>query len=585
MSRSLGDALGLTITAVAVATWRIGGTTALPRQVVLVAVAAALIPVIAVRVRSGGVPGLPRRIVLGIAWGLVLWTLLSSVVLGVLGSAPWITSIFGWSGRGIGLLTTTAVAVLLTAASLLTRGEIRRLLVWVVVAACINAGAVLVQALTAIGNSTSGAGHDGTLGNSNFAAAFSGIALPLAATLTLEAGRRRLTLLTVAFASATALLAAAAAVAGPLQGPLTAVIGVVVAGLIALTTGPTWSRWLATGLTAAGVLVLAMSVLGAGPLAPLWQVRTLQIRMVYWETALAAMPVNPFFGVGPDGFARVVGQFRPEDYLAFRSPEHHVSAAHDVPLQLGATIGVPGLVLWIALLVAAGVALVVATQRGGNRWIVSCIGGALAAYAAQALISIDMVALLALGWVLIGCAAALSRPTAPTGSLSNRDWLVSATAGVIGLSLMVPPVVNARASESIRSLDEAASLLESPWTPCVTRGLIAKAYAAEVRTQLSPLHRAWLKDPRCPGVGDALAEAELRAGNAAEAVRISESILASDPLLTPVWFTLGLARVQLGDLPGAINARNEARRTKNLTQLGRYREEMRELKRAIRTLR
>jgi len=583
--RSLGDALGVALTVIVVLAVRIGGTTVLPRQIVLIAAAAALIPVIIVRLRAGRAPGVPRRILLGIAWAFVVWTGISTVAHGALGSAPWITSIYGWSGRGIGLLTIAAAALLLTAAALLTYNEITRLLAWLVVAASINAAVIVVQAAGAFGGSATGDGYTGTLGNSNFAAAFSGLVLPVAVTLAIAAAHRRSTRTTALYSAATVLLAVAAAVAGPLQGPLTAAIGVLVAALACAAAGPVWSRWVAGGVTAVGVAIVALSAFGLGPMARLWEVRTMRIRMVYWETALADMRAHPLFGSGPDGFARVVGEFRPEEYLAFRPPEHHVSAAHDVPLQFGATIGVPGLVLWFALMVGAAVAVAIALRRGVNTWVMCGVSGALAAYIAQALISVDMIALLTCGWVLVGVAAAASAPESQTGRLRTRGWATSGVCAAVGVAIMLPPTLNAQAASSITTVAEAQSVLLSPWTPCTQRAAVAAAYAAQPGLAVGPLREAWEADRRCPGVGEALADAALRTGDPATADLAAGYIVAIDPLNTPAWIDLGLARAQLGDLSGAIAARAEARRTKNLTQLGRYREQMRELTKAIRALR
>lgn len=180
-------------------------------------------------------------------------------------------------------------------------------------------------------------------------------------------------------------------------------------------------RFRAVGLAASAVVLvvggalLVASFFAAGPLARLWSERTFDIRQEYWQSAINIMNGLPDFGSGPDGFSRYVAEYRPESYVELLGPTLRVSAAHNIALQFGAVLGWLGLILWIVLFVGTGVLLLARIVRKpvASIGLTASVVGAFAAYFIQGMISIDMLPLLATGWLVAGLAMACAREPAP----------------------------------------------------------------------------------------------------------------------------------------------------------------------------
>ena len=573
------------------------GSTTATRQAVVVVGASLIAPFALHRLRPLAHLRTSHRVVLALAWGLALWVLSSGIVTSLTGTSSWIVSLYGYDGRGDGVLTAIAVAILLTAALTLTSTELPHLLTWVVVAATLSGIATLIQAVLTVGR-RGAAGLPGLMGNSNFGAALSGIALILAIALAITAGqaRRRSWILWTACA---VVLAAAIVVAGPLQGPGSALAGLSVGALIAarvLWTGRTrialW--WAAAALAAGAATIAALGVLALGPLATIGDGPTVAIRRIYWQTAVNGMLAQPWFGMGPDSFVRVVSAYRPDAYLTLRTGDHHVTAAHDVPLQLGATVGIPGLLLWLGLMAAVVVIVVRALRRSAlpgwptARWIAAGLVGAWVAWLAQSLISIDQVALKALGWVLAGAVVAAVAPVAnpgPTPSPSTlARWVTAGLAGLLVLFALIPPAVATSAADAARTKPQVRAALVSSWTSCPERSRLAREYADRMKAAdaIGPLRRAWSLGPRCPGVGVTLAEEALRTGRPRLTASVSRYITRQDRLDVRAWILLAIADARLDRLPQALAAKAEAVRLAEIGQRRDYRDGLKAMNRAIR---
>jgi O-antigen ligase len=609
----LADAVGATVLACVVLVTPLGAPATTARFIALVAGAAAMAPAVVSRLRVRGVRDLgPLPLtVISAAWGLVVWSVVSGAVHS--GETPWQQWVYGWFGRGGGVLTSAAGAVLLTAAALLrtaprdpslrgragaddtsARDEVARALAWITVGATICAVAVLVQIGVPDFLATSDeAGRPGTMGNSNFAGAVCGIAVVLALWLGWRCAAARASVLARSLWTVSALLLAAGTVAaGAVQGPVTALIGCAVSGAALLwVRGVRWIPWAVGVAVTAGVITAVLSLRDIGPLAWVWQEPTMQARVVYWRTAFATMTAEPLFGAGPDSFAVAVAQFRPTDYLVLRGPDHYVSAAHSVPLQTGATIGVPGLLLWLIVVVGAAAAgLRGLVPRSGATILVGAVG-AWTAYIAQSLISIDQIGLLAVGATLTGAVLAASggraadraaSASARGGSqLQGRAVRSAMSAGCVVLVLLVcAPAVSA----TVRGLaaPPSAEVVTSPWTPCALRVSAAQGYAATHGSSdaARTVRQAYAIDPTCPRLGLVVARAELSAGDPAAAQRVLADVLARDPHSTWAWILDGAALARLGDAAAARSVLEQARALARYTP-GEFRDALAALEREI----
>lgn len=562
-------------------------TTAL-RLVVLLAGALVLLPWTVDRLRR--VQRTPwwtwAPLVLGAA--LLIWSFISSLRSG----APWPLSVYGWYGRNNGILMLLGVLILLTTGASLRKGEVRSALWWIVGAASVAALVSIAQALGVglFSNPLAYEGANTLLGNPNFAAAFFAMTalISAGATLSSQSTRSRL-----AGSLAAALQVLGMLLATSQQGPLSLAIGMAAgAVLLGLSHGQTRVKRL-TGILAAGLVVassalIAAGLAGAGPVAQILRSDTLALRLEYWKASLATMLGVPAFGTGPDGLSRYIAEFRPESYVALLGPTTRIDAAHNIPLQFGATLGIAGLMLWIAFALSVVVLLAWSAwtwpPRSGpsGPWLLVTVGAAWSAYLAQAMVSIDMVVLMALGWTLAGLTVALSRSATSAGpgdppigkSPQSRSEVrkqsgalvgAGAALGLLGVAITLPAYAAER-TPAISSLEEALQVLGGALTPCPTRLTVINALGTQLDvTTFQKLTRTAVEvDPRCPPLTSIYADVALQAEDLAIASSQSLKAVELDPLDYQAWLLRSRVLYASGDSAGAQVAYDEAVRLAGL---------------------
>ena len=564
-SWGLADGLGLTALVGLVFAW--------PGQADASAVSALILTVGALACIPFGLSrwlAAPRRaslswIPLGAAAFLPLWALVSTIGSG----APWQVSVYGWLGRSDGLLFLVAVAALLVSAAALRGDEIQRMVSWLLVA-----GAVLVvEAFGQLAGATyppvSAYGAiSAALGNPNFLAATAAALAVLAVGRSLRSSGSPWTRAAV-FALAVG-LAVVATLTQSVQGPVALAIGLL-AGAVA------WSlqyrgKGRPIALTLSGLVVLSglvglvLTVGRVGPFAAIRGAETIGYREAYWEAAWRTMSGLPVFGTGPDGFARYVAEFRTETYLAAPGSQIRVSAAHDIPLQFGATLGVLGMAGWLVLMLSTAVLLVRGLLRGTQQiWLTASVAGAWIAYLAQAVISIDAPGLKALGWLLTGLVIAIaSSPVADSVPGRPRPGVI-AISGALGLLALIAWLPSVTATSAAITEEDAAGAIgnvTNPMVPCPLRQQTLSSLTEVVPlTDLVEVARAALDvDPRCAAMAQLTSEIALRAGDLEGARNAADIAVETDPLAPGSWFGLSLVLEAQGDQVGADQALAEAKR-------------------------
>jgi hypothetical protein len=271
----------------------------------------------------------------------------------------------------------------------------------------------------------------------------------------------------------------------------------------------------------------------------------------------------PVWGTGPDGLARYVGEYRTEQYIIEQGADDYLNAAHNVPLQYGATIGVVGLVLWVVLFASAAVlVLVVAWKSPTPSWIIAATGSMLAVYISQALISIDDLRLKEMGWLAIGLTLALMRPPAVEPShdvpqtSSLRQAPLSVLAGVVAFVVCLPPVVVFWSASDVTDLDTAKSLATNPLLPWDKRLALLGSVAGatdlqgtwEVGRQVAEL------DPRGPGQAASLSELAVLTGEGDQGLFLGELAVRNDPLNPRSWMAYSFALAKTGQTVAAGDA-------------------------------
>jgi len=563
-----------------------------PKLFVLAAGGIALLPAALWRWRKSGRNPWFVWVVAGAAALLVLWGVISMIGSG----APLANSLFGWWGRGDGWLALLGAVSIFLGASTLDREGIARAITWMLGGATI---ASLVGLLQVAGVEVAGSTSVTSLmGNTNFAAGY------FAMIFSLALGRALMpaAIWQRAWAGVLALVMAFLAYkTDAIQGPVALLGGAVAFGVFYSIAYR--GRFRAAGLIASAVVILlgvgglVMSFIGVGPLAALWSDRTFAIRQQYWQSGWNILNAHPVFGTGPDGFARYVAEYRPESYVELLGPVLRVSAAHNIPLQIGATMGWVALVLWLIAMLGTAVLLIVRVARAPvwQNTLTASVGGALAAYLIQGIVSIDMLPVLATGWAVAGLAFAAARESLPVvvseakpapgsgkGPQSRKAkaaafrpdepsapaW-VPITGGVLGLLVAIAvgaQIAAVSGFSNIRSQEEALSVMTSALTPCPPRSDVSQNVLQQVPAEVAvpALQEAQALDPRCSGMTTLVADVAIQQGDLPRADEATAFLIETDPLFYEAWVLRGLYEVKAGNVTAAQADLAEAQRVNSL---------------------
>jgi O-antigen ligase len=594
--RKLGlpDALGLVASLVALA-WLPGAADPLTyiKLLLLIGGGLALAPAVYMRWKAMGRPTWTVLVPSLAAVLILVWGLISTFAAG----APLWNSLFGWWGRGDGWLAWLGAIVLLLGAMTLSTREAGRTITWLLLGASIVAFIGLLQVGGVDIPEGAGGQVSGTMGNTNFAAGYFAIiaVLALGRALTQAVLWQRIWggVLFV-------LLAFLAWQTDSVQGPAALAAGVVALGVAyaLLYRG----RFRVAGLAASAVVLVlggvlvVMSFFAVGPLARLWAERTFDIRQEYWQSAIKIMNGLPVFGTGPDGFSRYVAEYRPESYVELLGPVLRVSAAHNVALQFGAVLGWLGLILWIILFVGTGIALLVRIVRKpvASIGLTASVAGAFTAYFIQGMVSIDMLPLLATGWLVAGLALACVREPAPetapdpaevpktrkakasavSRAPKNLDgpstpvW-VPVTGGVLALGAVIlvgSQIGLTNQVQSISSQEQALGFISNPMTPCVLRVQVTQQVIQQLPAEVSvpATLEATDLDRRCPPMINFASDVLVQQQRFDEADSYTAEGLEFDPLLDLAWVLRARYYLGVGDIAAAEAAAEEAKRVQAL---------------------
>ena len=281
-----------------------------------------------------------------------------------------------------------------------------------------------------------------TIGNPNFAGGALAATLPFAISLGIDAKSRWRRALWFAVA---ALQLAAIGLTRSRGGLLGAVAGVVVLVLVhRKRLQSLMTSTIRIGLIALGSLALVLGVSAAiisrtSP-AELFSSDTLVKRWEYWHAAAAVFVTNPVLGTGPDTFYAAYGRHRAaSDGAAHGLDEAPPDKPHNIYLEYAAGTGVLGLGAYLALI---GMTIAYALSKlrkldGPARVLLGAFLAALAAYLAQALVSIDTLPLPVIAWASLGAIAAFADPAcaADPSARPPASGNTRIVAGVLGVAL------------------------------------------------------------------------------------------------------------------------------------------------------
>jgi O-antigen ligase len=244
----------------------------------------------------------------------------------------------------------------------------------------------------------------GTLGNPDFASAFVALSTPATGYLIyshVKDKKKAAIFLGVFLTQITALL-----VSKVYQGPMALAIAgfVACASLVWFTKKGLPYRVAVVSSVLLSGLVATLGVLGQGPLSSIFAKQSFQIRIhAYWETAAEMGLRHLFFGVGPDQFADKFNRFYSLENRQVFGPLV-TDNAHNYFLQFFAEIGIFGALFFLLLSLTTFTKAFrdLSHSTTNDLALKVAVISTLTVYFAQALISIEHIAINIWFWILLG---------------------------------------------------------------------------------------------------------------------------------------------------------------------------------------
>jgi hypothetical protein len=254
------------------------------------------------------------------------------------------------------------------------------------------------------------------------------------------------------------------------------------------------------------------------------------------------------------------------------------------------------LILWIVLFVGTGIALLVRIVRApvGSIGLTASVAGAFTAYFIQGMVSIDMLPLLATGWLVAGLAlalaqeplpeaveeptevpktrkakaAAISRTPKKLDGPSTPIWVpVTGAVLALGAAVLVGSQIGlTNQVQSITSQEQALDFMSNPMTPCVLRVQITQQVIQQLPAEVSvpATLEATDLDRRCPPMINFASDVLVQQQRFDEAAAYTAEGVEFDPLLDLAYVLRSRYYLGIGDIPAAQGALDEAQRVQAL---------------------
>ena len=414
----------------------------------------------------------------------------------------------------------------------------------------------------------------GPLGSSAFLGAAAVLLTPIAVNWMVDAPRSRR--IGAALASAFGLIALAA------SGARAAWFGAAVVAIVVVVLR---RRQRAVVLVVTGCVVVVVAVaVATGVAGRASSVATdrdggARGRLDEWRVASRVVAAHPVLGTGPEGYRIAFGQEVDDRYERDHGRNPLPDRAHSALLDVAATTGLVGVLLYVLAVGAAVLAALKALRDGPPELAGAAVG--VLAYFAQSLFLFPIAELEPVAWLLAGICATgcasrrIPAPDTPSSARRGVTTVAAALAGALAVVALAAGVLDVvadrRAKRALEALasDRPASATVATLRPDQVRYHLidARAHAANGSSRglaraIADLDRALEISPRDPVArrekGRLLLSRARRSNASAAAVAAARSYLeelaVDDPRSAEVWLRLGIARELVDDTSGAISA-------------------------------
>jgi len=207
-----------------------------------------------------------------------------------------------------------------------------------------------------------------------------------------------------------------------------------------------------------GTVLGVISILGVfriGPLSELLGKSTFIYRTDYWLAGWKMMLNHPWLGVGADQYGNYFQEYRTLEQINRVNAAVMANNAHNVFIQIGATVGVIGLIVFLIFTISpiiSGIRALKTLSKTHQESLVAALGIFLA-YFIQATVSIDHIGLSIWGW-LFGAICLRTSVKFNTNQVNKKDKYrgyskVTLALGLIG-TLIISPILIQKISFDIR---------------------------------------------------------------------------------------------------------------------------------------
>jgi O-antigen ligase len=388
----------------------------------------------------------PVRVARGVGWAWFGF-LIAVAIAALAGLDP----VYGWIGtpeRHLGALAWLLCAITFVAAHTLERRE--AIAVGLVATATIGI-AGLWAAVELAGwepISLTGAGDRpvGPLGSSAFLGAAAALLVPVAIGFALDRSQA------ISVRRGALVAAGLGTVALVASGARAAWVGALAAGVVTLLVRRPSRRAVAAAggaLAIAVGLAFASGVAGRVPDAIAERDGGLRGRLDEWRVAARVVAADPLTGAGPEGYRIAFGRHVDDRYEQAHGRDPLPDRAHNAVLDIAATTGIPGTVMYLALVLLAG-RLVMRSLRESEPWIAGAATGVVA-YALQSLFLFPLAELDPVAWLLTGIVAASVARPAEAAAAHRVPRPVPALAGALALTALVAGALDVVADRDARA--------------------------------------------------------------------------------------------------------------------------------------